>query len=171
MKKINTIISLFLTFFVIIHGVLASLLMLGIMKKPLPIPAFICLGLFVIHIILSIILTLSTVKKAKSSGDVSGIKNKMFIVRRLSGVIMILLLISHLFTYLRPFTGTFPITQLILLLLLIISLVIHIVTNIKPLMESLGLENAKVINILSSILVTVILIFTCIASVIAFLKW
>lgn len=175
MKKVNSIISLLLIIMVFVHGVFASLLMLGVMDKPNPIPAFICLGLLLIHIVLSCILTSKTVKEAVSSGDKYEIQNKMFIIRRASGVLMILLVIAHLVFYFGPqvenfATAPFTVAQLVLLILLVISLIVHITTNIRPLMVSLGVSSPKAVRVVLIVFVVAALLLMATSSVVFFLK-
>ena len=175
MKKVNSVISLLLIIMVFVHGIFASLLMIGVIEKPNPIPAVICLVLLLIHIILSIKLTVKTVKDAMSSGDKYEVENKMFVIRRLSGVIMVLLLIAHLVFYFGPqienFTSTpFTVVQLVLLILLVISLIVHIVTNIRPLMVSLGVVSSDAIRAVLCIFVTSALLLMATSSVVFFLK-
>ena len=149
--------------------------MLGVVGKTMPIPAFVCLGLLVVHIILSCILSTKTIKDAIKNDDKYEIQNKMFIIRRASGVLMILFVVAHLVFYFGPQVQNFSSTamsvpQLILLILLVISLIVHIVTNIRPLMVSLGVTSSGAIRTVLCIFVICALLLMAFAGVSFFLK-
>ena len=176
MKKFNSVISLLLIIAVLAHGVLASLLMMGWVGNTMPIPAFISLGLLLIHIVLSCILSTKTIKDAVKSGDKYEIQNKMFIIRRVSGVLMMVFVIAHLVFYFGPQVENFKDTamsvpQLVLLILLLISLIVHIVTNIRPLMVSLGVTSPTGVRVVLGLLIACALIAMAMAGVAFFLKW
>jgi hypothetical protein len=140
LRKWNAVLSAVLLLLFAAHGVVGSVLLLGIgtiLIKPL------ARGLFVvaaIHTIIGIILTVQSCSVWHRTKSPYLKNNSSFWIRRLSGIAIGVLMCLHLSMFGHTPSGTNQawILDLILQLLLVGSILIHIVCNVKPMLVAFG---------------------------------
>ena len=176
MRKWNTILSLAALVLLLLHGVLESFHLIGTggqITKLLPRAA---LTLLLLHAALGVKYTADSLLVWKKTGAGYFRENRLFLARRISGFLILVLLFFHVGAFgevvdgvfhLHPFTGI----KLAHHLLLAAALAVHVLTNLRPLLLSLGVNGRRrwVGDLL--FVLTVLLLFMAAAFVIYFLHW
>lgn len=103
-------------------------------------------------------------------------ENQVFWVRRISGFIIMVLLIFHLTAFGYDADGTyrlhwFTAGKLVTQILLAATVAVHVISNVKPMLLSFGIKGHKswakdIVTIL-----TVLLLFMLTAFVVYYLRW
>ena len=167
MRKFNTIIVLLTMLLFIDHITFGSLHYLGTkfsVAKPFAMAMFI---LVFIHAVVSIIITIKAEVVGFKTKARYNSENRQFWLRRVSGVAILLLAMTHIFLMHKDERGIPRLAKMpkifnLALPLLILSVCIHVMQNVKPLFISMGVKNIdkkekiiKLIMILFTILVIV----------------
>ena len=146
MRKLNAFLSLLLIILLIIHAVAGSLSLFGASGKTsfvLKFLSWFMVFILCIHFIISLKLTIDEINSQIKSGVSYVFLNKLFWIRRLSGFLILIFAICHIFLFAIKKTGEvrlkyFGKIQLTFSILFVLSLFVHIASNIKPLILSLG---------------------------------
>lgn len=175
MRKINmiTVVGMMITF--LLHAIFGSFQLIGIGKNSMKIVAWILVFFIAVHTIIGIILTTSTLYSIKKSGKGYFKENKLFWLRRISGFLIIILMIFHLVIFRQkessPRLQEFNTFSLITQILLVISILIHVISNIKPTLISFGITSLKRFSIDILIALSIFLLFFIIAFIIYYFRW
>ena len=178
MRKLNTIVSLFLIILFLIHTIAGSFQMMKIIpggNELMKNLSYFMLFLIGVHIIIGIKLTIDSVKIGKKSGKFYFRENAIFWTRRITGFAMILLIICHV----ALFTSNgmvfrlndFNEVQLVLSIFLVLALLIHILANIRPLLISFGISGFRLYVKDILLVLAIISLFGAFAFVIYYLRW
>ena len=164
MRKINTILVLIILLLLTDHAIFGSLHSLGTGASVLRPMAHTMFGLVFIHALISLAVTV----KAEKAGIVTGTRynkeNREFWNRRVTGVLILILGMTHAFLMMRNEMGVpriafapriFEFTTP----LLICMIYLHILTNIRPLLISLGIKNIDKKEKIIKVILTVIMAF------------
>ena len=160
MRKINTIVVLLIMVLLLDHALFASLNSVGIGNGVIPALAHTFLTLVLIHALISLLITI----RAEKAGFVTGARynkeNAAFWNRRVTGVAILVLAITHASLMQRNETGRRNIASMpkifeFTLPLLIVCVYLHVLSNIRPLLIALGARNIdkkeKIIKVLFSV--------------------
>lgn len=149
MRKIYAYLTAVLVFFLLLHGICGSYVLIGIGKTGAPIFAKISLGLLVIHAAFGLFFTARTLWRQVENGRPFYLwQNRLFWLRRLSGLAILCFLWCH-FTLFGEMQGdtyvvhAFTTGRFLLHLGLWLSVSIHVLTNIKPLYVALGFTQVQ----------------------------
>ena len=180
MRKANALISGCVVVLLLVHMIAEALQMAGLLgggSTFLTVIAWVMLALIVLHVIIGIKLTVDSLRLVKKSGASYGKENRLFWLRRVSGLAVMAFIATHLLI----FTGTedggivrlhlFGGMQLATQLLLVASIAVHVLCNIRPLMIALGVRGGKERFLDVLVVPSGILLFTGIAFVIYFIRW
>lgn len=179
MRKWNAILSMGILALFLIHAIAGAFQLSGfipggsaIMEKM----AFAMVCLIFIHFVIGIKLTVDTIKAIIKSGTSYFKENKLFWIRRISGLAVMLFVIFHIMIFLGTNNGAYRLNlfegiQLASQLLLVISVAVHVVTNIKPLMISIGAKSYKMFLTDIILVLSVLLVFMGAAFIVYYLRW
>ena len=178
MRKLNTIVSLFLIILFLIHTIAGSFQMMKIipggneLMKDL---SYFMLFLIGVHVIIGIKLTLDSVKVGIKSGKFYFRENAVFWIRRITGFAMIMLIICHVLLFTSNGEifrlNDFNEVQLVFSILLVFTLLIHILANIRPLLISFGISGFRLYVKDILLVLAIISLLGAFAFVIYYLRW
>ena len=160
----------------LIHSISGSVRLFGAQGISPKISARICMLFVVVHVIVSAILTVKTVKTIRKSGKSYFGENKLFWARRISGFALLIPLVMHLLI----FRGTgddayrlvfFDTGRLISQILLVACLALHIILNIRPLFIGVGVKRRGAIAADIGLVLAVLLLLCCCAFCFYWLRW
>lgn len=175
MRKANAIISLALIILLCIHGILGAMSLYGIGYVTLRPLAWVMLGLLASHIVLSCILTARTIAALRRTGTCYWKQNRLFWIRRLSGLAILVLLFLHLTVFSTARTGGllhwFHVADLLSQLLFVAAIAVHVLSNLRPLLIALGRNRVRerAANILLAL--CIFLLFMAGGMLVYFLRW
>lgn len=160
MRKANLIITHLIIILFAVHAVLDSLALLEIcfiILKPL---ARVLFTLVAVHAVLGFILMGQTIAGETHSHTFYPVQNRDFQIRRISGILLMILIIIHMTGYLTAPVNEFgaPVLSLFSLIsniLMVPVLAVHLITNLKPLFLGSGFKNrtaARIYAILMSVI-------------------
>ena len=173
LRKINRFITIFIFIMFIFHAVLGSLKMFGVSVNIVSILGWITLGFVAIHVLIGTILTFKTLyalKKAKVSYFRG---NGLFWARRISGYLMIVLIVFHILAFGAKDNRLpeFDTLKLLVMITLIINLALHILMNVKPLLISFGIKELKPYAIDIYIVILAVLSIATIGFIVYYIRW
>lgn len=176
MRKTNAIITACILLIFTMHAVFGSLNMMNIAPIITRTEAYIMLGLICVHAVLSVILSVKSVRVWKSTGAPYFRENINFWTRRLSGLVIMILIAFHTTAFRSETTGSvtlpyFGVFRLVCQLLLVLSIAVHVITNVKPMLISFGIKKLKpkVGDIL--FFLSFVLLLAALAFIIYFIRW
>ena len=164
MRKINTILVLIIMLLFVDHVIFGSLHSLGTGASVIRPLAHTMLGLVLLHAIISLVVTF----RAEKAGFKTGVRyyreNREFWNRRVTGVLIILLGITHAYMMVRtergaPRIASAPKIFELTTPLLIVSIYLHLLSNIRPLLISLGIRNIDKKEKIIRAILTILLLF------------
>ena len=180
MRKWNAILSMGILVLFLIHGIAGGLQAAGLLPGGNPVMkvmAWIMFGLIALHTVIGVKLTADTLHACRISGASYYKENRLFWLRRVSGLAIMAFIATHLLI----FTGTeddgivrlhlFGGMQLATQILLVASIAVHVLCNIRPLMIALGVRGGKELFLDVLVVLSGILLFTGIAFVIYYIRW
>ena len=180
MRKWNALLSMGILALLLVHGIAGGLQLAGLLpggSLVMKVLAWVMLGLIVLHTCIGVKLTADTLTACKKSGASYFRENRLFWLRRVSGLAIMAFIACHLLI----FTGTaqdgivrlhlFEGMQLITQILLVASIAVHVLSNIKPLMLALGVRGGKELFLDVLIVLSGILLFTGLAFIVYYIRW
>ena len=176
MRKWNAIISAAVLVLFILHAVLGSLQLTGLGHTVLKPLAWIMVGLIAVHVILSTILTVGSLRVWRRTGTAYFRENRLFWARRISGFAILVLIFFHLTAFGHTVEGiyrlrVFDAARLTTQLLLVAAVAVHLITNIKPMLISFGIRalRPRAADIL--FFLSVLLLIAAAAFILYSLRW
>ena len=176
MRKWNGIISALIMILFLLHGILGAFQLLGAGNVVSAVLAYALMVLVLIHMYIGIVLTGQTLKSQKAAGKAYFRENLIFWTRRVSGFVMMLLLLFHVSAF-SDNTGEklrlvwFDRAKLITQLLLAASLLVHILSNIKPAMMTYGIKGVRKWTGTLLFVLSVLLLFMAAAFIVYYYRW
>lgn len=144
MRKIYAYLTAALVFFLLLHGICGSYVLIGVGTTGAPIFAHICEVLLLAHVLLGLFFTCRTLFGMKKNGGPFYLRqNYLFWLRRLSGVAILVFLWGHFTLFGEMQNGEFIIyefttAKFLWHLGLLVAAAVHLLTNIRPLYVALG---------------------------------
>lgn len=176
LRKLNTIVARIIILLLILHAILGSLMMAGVItftSKGLShtLEAFVWL-----HALISIILSIPSVRAGIKSGKWYFRENAAFWSMRITGIAMAILIILHfrMFTvrvngYL--FLEEFGFFKVIMMLLLMMCIVIHGTLGIRSSLIKKGKAEYREKTELYSLSISTVMLFCAVCTTLYFIGW
>lgn len=176
MRKINGIIAAVVLALFVIHGVLGALNLMNIAPVIAKGLSYTMLSLIVVHAIISIGLTVRAVQTAAKTKAPYFRQNRLFWARRISGVLILVLVAFHLTAFNADNGGVFRLVpfdmfRLITQILFILSIAAHIITNVKPMLITFGVKRLKLKAGDILFFVSAALLFMTVGFIIYYIRW
>ncbi|MBR1393362.1 MAG: hypothetical protein IJ561_05955 [Ruminococcus sp.] len=180
MRKLNAVLAMGITALFLVHAITGAFQLMGVMSGGsafLSVLSWVMLGLIVLHVIISVKLTVDTVVAIKRAKASYFKENKLFWIRRISGLAVMLFIVCHVVIFMgRNEDGAYRLAlfegvQLATQILLVLSLALHILSNIRPLMLALGVKSFKDALIDAMLVLSVIMLFAGAGFAIYWLRW
>lgn len=170
MRKINTIIALFICILIADHLIFGSLHLLGLnahVTKPLALTMFV---LVLVHVVISMIVTVRAEKAGMKTKARYNKENKDFWMRRTSGMGILVFALLHVFLMGKgangvPKIATAPAPLKLATPLLVVSIFAHLFSNVKPLLISLGVKNPDKKEKIVKVLIIILCLFALSANI------
>ncbi len=180
MRKINSIVTIAIMVLFVIHLVWGAMELFGMIKGGSAVFSMLSrllATLIVIHIVIGVKTTADSLKAMRLSGVSYFKENRLFWIRRVSGLALMLFMIVHIIIFMgRHIDGTYVLVhfdalKLISQILLVVSLLVHLATNIRPLRIALGLSDGKNVRTDVMVVLAVLLAIAGTAFVIYYIRW
>lgn len=176
MRKWNAVLTGAILALFLVHTILGGFQLLGVGRTAVKVVAWIAVGLIAVHTILGVKLTIDTLKVRKRTGVGYFRQNALFWARRVSGFVVMVLLVFHL-TAFGDNSGAqyrlawFDTAKLVTQLLLIASLALHILSNVRPVLISFGIRSlrARAGDIL--FILSAVMLFLAAAFIVYYIRW
>ena len=176
MRKANAIVVSLMIVALLAHMILGGLELAGIGGMPMRWLSDSLLLIVGVHIVLSTILTVKSIIAIKKSGTHYFKENKLFWLRRFSGLLIIVGLVFHLIIFyskdneayrLEAFNFVYLASQIILILFI----AIHVISNIKPVLISFGITSLKRFSVDILFILSIALLLSLVAFIIYYVRW
>ncbi|MBQ8966086.1 pilus assembly protein PilX [Ruminococcus sp.] len=179
MRRANAVISMAVLALFLLHAVMGGFVTAGFMDGGsvfMKGMAWLMVTLIIAHVAIAVKLTADTLIALKRSGTSYFKENKLFWIRRISGVAVMIFILFHIMIFLGNNDGTYRLNffggaQLASQILMVLSLGIHIVTNAKPMLLGFGTKSWKELGTDLALILTGILLFAGICFVVYYLRW
>ncbi len=176
MRKVNMVITMGMTITLLLHIVFGSLELAGIGGMPVRWLAWTLVGFIVVHTIIGTILTIQTLYSMKKSHVSYFKENKLFWLRRFSGLLIIIGMVFHLIIFssrnneayrLEVFTAMSLASQIFLVL----AIAIHVISNVKPTLIAFGITDLKRFSVDILFVISIVLLLALVAFAIYYFRW
>ena len=176
MRRFNLllVIGILLTF--LLHAVMSSFRLLGADANTMTWAAWLCVGLVSLHVAVTAILTVRTLRAIHQSGKSYFRENTLFWARRISGFALLIPLVMHILIF--PGTGEeayrlvlFHSGRFLSQLLMVVCLALHVLTNLRPMFIGLGVRHPKLLSADGCLVLSVVLLLACTAFCVYYLRW
>lgn len=180
MRKINAILGMVIFALFLLHIIIGSLQLSGLIPGGnivMKAGSWLLIAAVGVHTVIGIKLTVDTLTAIKRSGASYFSENKLFWIRRISGLSVMFFIAAHIMLFMGHGSGgafrlnVFDLPQLIMSILLVISVLVHTVTNIRPLMIALGSRGAKDFIADMAVICSVLLLVSGAAFVVYYVRW
>lgn len=148
MRRFNAILAMLTLALFVIHGVMGALNLMNVAPLVSKGLSYTMLTLIALHACISVFYTVKTIVGNIRTKAPYLRQNRLFWARRISGVMIMVMIFFHLTAFdtaeggvfrLLPFDGT----RLTAQLLLVASVAVHIITNVKPALIAFGVRRLK----------------------------
>lgn len=176
MRKINGIIAAVVLALFVIHGVLGALNLMNIAPIIIKWLSYTMLTLIAVHAVISIGLTFSSIRTAAKTKAPYFRQNRLFWARRISGILIMLLVAFHLTAFGYTEGGVFRLVpfdvfRLVSQILFVLSIAVHIITCVKPMLITFGAKKLKPKAGDILFFVSAALLFMAIGFIIYYIRW
>lgn len=180
MRKINALITPLIMVLFLVHMIWGGLELAGMTKGGSSLfmaLSHLMLALIAVHAVISISLTVDTIRISRRSGISYGKRNRLFWIRRISGFALMLFVAAHVLLFIGTTESgayrlnLFAAGQLASQILMVLSLLVHFACNITPLRIALGIEDRKKFRTDVLLVLSVLLLLAGAAFVIYYIRW
>lgn len=176
MRKWNNRLARILLVLLGIHALMGSLMLLGFSTVSFRMLSWILLAAVILHGILGILSTFSAVKNGRKSGKWYLKQNAIFWTKRLSGLVILLLLAFHVTAYTtsekgKVFLREFTFERMSVQLLFILAIFVHLVVSVKSMLIAKGTIKWKERTVDWMLVLTVMLLFFVVAVIVYYIQW
>lgn len=176
MRKVNGIIAAVVLALFVVHGILGALNMMNIATVITKALSYTMLSLIAVHAIISIGLTFRSIRTAVKTKAPYFRQNRLFWARRISGILIMILVAFHLTAFGYTQGGVFRLVpfdvfRLVTQILFILSIAVHIITNVKPMLITFGVKRLKPKAGDILFFISAALLFMTIGFIIYFIRW
>ena len=176
MRKWNNILVRIIILLFLLHGLLGSLMLLGLSTVSFAPLSWLLLGTVVLHGILGIFSTISAIKSGQKSHKWYFGKNAAFWTKRISGAAIFILMIFHISAYTTTVNGQFFLKEfttlrLVMQLLFLLAIFIHLAVSIKSMLIAKGTIKFKERSVDWMLVLSVMTLFFTVAVVAYYIQW
>ena len=177
MRRLNAILTAAIMVLFLLHGMMGSMVLLGGNNSALKALAYVSVGLVLCHAVIGCKLTWDTVKAIRKSGKGYFRENLVFWVRRLSGVLVLVLVVFHMLSFSSQGSGLnyrlpwFTGIRLAENLLLVAAIGLHVLSNVRPAAIAFGIPGIKKWAGDILLVLTILLIFMAAAFLFYYHRW
>ncbi len=177
MRRINALVTAAIIIVFITHGILGSFMMTGIIEKASGILPWLGCFLIIIHTVIGFIIMGRTIKSGCTSKKWYLKQNKEFWIRRISGLIIFIIMFMHFSSFRQPDNNNiFQLTKfssdnMTVHLIFFTSIFIHLFSNIRPMLVSMGIAINSKINKVLIFISLVLLVLFCGAVIFYYIRW
>ena len=176
MRRLNLALLAGMLVTFLIHGILGGLQLAGAASDAQKTVGRICAGFIAAHVAVAAVLTARTLRARRLSGAGYLRENRLFWLRRISGLAVLIPLVMHLVIFragneaayrLQVFTAGRLVSQL----LLVAALALHVLSNIRPVLIALGVRDRRSLGVDLLLVLSVLLMLMGLAFLIYYLRW
>lgn len=165
MRKINNILVHIIIALFLLHGVMGSLILLGVSTISFRVLSYIMLMVVIMHAIISMISTLRALEGGQKSKKWYLRQNAGFWTKRISGLSILVLLFFHMTAYTR--SNRTMIAQL----LFILAIFVHLAVSVRSMLIARGTIHLKDRRIDCMFVLSVMILFFAIAIITYYMGW
>lgn len=180
MRRINALTTVCVMVLFVMHLIWGAMILCGMIKGGNQVFSFfsnLLIILILVHVLISLKLTFDTIAVWKKTGAAYLWENRLFWIRRVSGLALMLFIAVHMLIFSTDMSAGSPrlrlydLPALISQILLVVSLLIHLLTNISPLRIALGLRDRGNFRADALCVLAILLLLSGTAFLIYFLRW
>ena len=180
MRRINALISVAMLLLFLFHVIEGGLELAGMIKGGSQVFLFlsyVLIALLALHVLIGMKYTVDTILAGKRSGIFYVKENRLFLIRRISGFALLILLALHIYLFRGMGEGSafrlrqFDLAALVSQICMVLSLILHLLTNIRPLRIALGLADKKNIKTDVAWILAILLFLSGNAFFVYYLRW
>lgn len=176
MRKLNAILTAVIMSLFVVHAILGALNIFDVVIIISKVISYGMVALVAAHTVLSVILTVQSVKVWKRTGAPYLRENRLFWARRISGFALMLLIPFHMFSFGETVNGVYSLyffsgLKLSASILFVICLAFHIIANVKPMLISFGIKKLRPRAGDILFFISVLLLIAVAAFIVYFIRW
>ncbi len=176
MRKWNHILARIIIGLFLLHGLMGSLMLLGISTISFAPLSWALFAAVIVHGIFGVLSTIPSLISAKAAGRWYLRQNAAFWTKRISGIAIGLLLIFHVGAYTirtdgRFFLKEFTMCRMVLQILLILSVFVHLAVSIKSMLIAKGTLKFKERTVDWMLVLSVMMLFFAVAVILYYIQW
>ena len=180
MRRANSFITIGIIALFLFHMIYGCFVLIGWIRGGSVIFKFLSylMALLIfIHIVISCILSVQTVRASRRAGAFYLKDNMLFMIRRISGFALVIFMLDHVFLFRGRYAGgtyllnDFTAAGLITQILLVVSLIVHLSANITPLRIALGITDKRNTKTDVIAVLSVLLLLSAIAFVVYYFRF
>lgn len=176
MRKINGILAVAVLMMFMIHGIFGALNMMNIAPLIVKVLSYTMLTLMAVHAVISVGLSVQSVRTAVRTKAPYFKNNRLFWARRISGVLIMALVFFHMTAFGTNEGGVFrlipfDLPRFILQVLFLLSVAVHVISNVKPVLITFGAKRLKPKAGDILFFVSAALLFMAIGFIIYYIRW
>ncbi len=176
MRKCNTILSRVIIILVLLHAFMGSMTLLGISTVSFWQLSWLLLLAVLLHAVFGIVSTIPTIRSAKRGGRWYLRENAVFWIKRLSGIVVLILTVFHLSAYnasvngvffRREFTTCYMVSQLVF----VMAIFVHLTVSLKSMLIAKGVISWKERRMDWMLVLSAFLLLFAVAIVVYYIRW
>ena len=176
MRKFNAVLTVLIIVLFLVHAIFGTFQLIGVYSQAYKQIARVCFFLIAVHSVIGVKLTADTLKISSRSGASYFRENLLFWVRRISGLVIMILLVFHMTAFADRTADVYRLKafdemKLILQVMLAAALALHIITNVRPVLIAFGAKNLRSYTGDILFVLSVVLLLAAAAFIIYFLRW
>ena len=180
MRKANAVLTALIMVLFLVHMVWGGLVMAGMTaggSSAYSLLSYAMLVLAALHGAISLKLTADALKIMKRTGASYLKENRVYWIRRISGIALILFMTMHVLIFRGEETGGmyllgyFGAGQLVSQILMVVSLLVHLLTNIRSLKIAFGLEDKGNFRTDVCLVLALLLLLAGLCFVVYYIRW
>lgn len=176
MRKLNNVLVRIIILLLLLHGIMGSLMLLGLSTISFAPLSWLLFAVVLLHGIIGIIATIPSIRSGQKSGKWYLGKNAAFWTKRISGIVIIILLAFHVTAYTTNVNGNlflkeFTFARMLLQILFILSIFIHLAVSIKSMLIAKGTIKFKERTVDWMMVLSIIMLFLVAAIIVYYIQW
>lgn len=176
MRKCNGILARVIIALFMLHALMGSLMLLGMNTISFEPLSWTLLAAVVAHGVLGTVASIRTFKSGKGSGKWYFKENASFWIKRITGLVILIMLAFHVSAYTTYIDGVcflkkFTLLRMVAQVLLIVSIFIHLLVSIKPMLIARGVLKFKERTGDIVMLISIMMLLFAVAVIIYYIQW
>ncbi len=176
MRKINMILAHFIMILLLVHAFMGCLLMLGFSSITLKPLSYLLLSVVFLHALLSTLSSVSSIQIGLKSGRWYFKENAPFWIKRITGILILILVCFHISAYTtivdgRFFLKEFTFIKWISQFSLALVLFVHVFVSIKSMLIAKGEIDFKEKRMDWLLVISIFFVFVVVSIVFYYIQW